>query len=112
VSVVGVFDRVLRQMSEQYFTSSRFFAHRFRQVIERPQMASGTLDSPPVCPSADPTPDAGVEGRSSTQQQTADQALLVGYGRAAASSGAGCIRAPNAEKRDPGRGPGSEGLDR
>ena len=41
VSVIGVFNRVLRQMSEQYFTSSQFFAHRFRQVIGRPQAAQG-----------------------------------------------------------------------
>ena len=28
-----------RQASEQYFTSFQFFAHFFRQIIGRPQMA-------------------------------------------------------------------------
>jgi len=41
VSVVGVFNRVLRQMSEQYFTSLQFLAQHLRQVIGRPQVAQG-----------------------------------------------------------------------
>jgi hypothetical protein len=41
VLVDGAFNRVRRQTSEQYLTSSQFLAQRLRQVIGRPQVAQG-----------------------------------------------------------------------
>jgi hypothetical protein len=43
IQATGGARRDPRQASEQYFTSSQLRAHRFRQVIGRPQVAQGLV---------------------------------------------------------------------